>query len=144
MSVEEVKEEKEDLVMIDIDNGFHVIYREAPFERKVEREIRRVPNAPRVDYEKLKALVDWMNMKYPEEHWYLEKVQWKGIELVVMRKVFQEGTRPWVDIYFDLQNQQVYVRKIDLERRFHLTAYYLARTLGTLRIAQSHHVRTIH
>ena len=73
-----------------------------------------------------------------------EKLKTSTEELGKVKEKLKVKGKPWLPIYFDLENQKVYVEKPLWEKESKLYSYALHRCLGWLGIVTTRHVGYVH
>jgi len=105
------------------------------------------PNAKPVTLQDLENYVKNLQQKYPDKNFNLLKktINGKTYYIINKKKRIQSKKQIYdrVPIWFDLENQKIYVPKSYVTRQKRLTNYILMRTLGTLGLAKQIYVSTI-
>ena len=119
------------------DHIVEVEYREKSGKYRILYEIVPKKQPATLTEETLRNYIDRLASKYPEEGFTLEKVKMSKRTYHVMTKVGERAKFSNVPIYFDIDNQKIFVPKECVENNEKLTNYILMRTLGALGITQS-------
>lgn len=100
---------------------------------RIER--RQNPNI--VTLQKLMEYVDNLNRRYPNEKFYLKKINYKTEKLYILAKRKNKTEIGRIPIYFNLEKQAFYIEKETLQRNPKLANYIIMTTLGALGVSQS-------
>lgn len=102
----------------------------------------------KITLEKLQQYVEYLQTKYPDRHFALKTFNHHGRRLyIVTRKSYVKENgkirvvRDRIPIYFDLENQRIYVPKSYIQNNRRLTNYILMRVLGALGVAKVKYFR---
>ncbi|MEM2297602.1 MAG: hypothetical protein QXH10_09265 [Ignisphaera sp.] len=105
-----------------------------------------IQNANTVTVEDLENYVKSLQQRYPDKNFYLDKrvLNGKVFYIVTKKKRMPNGRQVYdrIPVYFDLENQKVYVPKSYVKKQRRLTNYILMRVLGALGVARQYYVRT--
>ena len=104
--------------------------------------IQRKPNPPTITETDLKTYVKRLQQMHPDKAFYLRKTTWKNKTLHILTRRKNAHPMNRIPLYFDLQNQKIYINKKDLDTNPQLTNYVLMRVLGALGITQNKYLHT--
>jgi len=118
--------------------------------RYVQRfEVVRRSDAKRISREDLEEYVERLRERYPDEDFKLGRVVFEGREYyVVSKKSYRrvDGRVRWakgrIPIYFDLEEQRVFVPISYVRKRRRLASYIVFRTLGALGVSRVRYLKT--
>ena len=98
-----------------------------------------VPKASpkKVTLDDLKEYASGLAKKYPKEGFVLKEEKVGEKTFYVITKDSANPEKPYVPIYFDLENQKFYVPKEYVEKDSKLTNYIVMRTLGALGVSRT-------
>jgi hypothetical protein len=131
------KEAPVELLEVFGDYTIEVEYREKSGKYRILYEIVPKKQPTKITEEALKSYVERLASKYPEEGFTLTKVRLGKTTYYVMTKVGERAKFSNVPIYFDIENQKIFVPKECVDNNEKLTNYILMRTLGALGVTQS-------
>lgn len=100
-------------------------------------QIEKKPNPNTITLQKLQEYVDSLNSKYPNENFYLKKINYKTEKLYLLAKKKNKSRIGRIPIYFNLEKQRFYTEIETLTENSKLANYIIMVTLGTLGVSQS-------
>jgi len=139
--------------LLEVFKDFKVIIEGASQHGRYRALFEVIPknNQSPITVEALSKYVERLQQKHPDRNFYLRHTRVGGREFyVITRKCYvtlPDGTRKRVydrvPIYFDLQNQKIYVPKSYVEKQKKLVNYIIFRTLGGLGVSRVIYLQTI-
>jgi len=88
----------------------------------------------------LEAYIERLNNKRPNKKFILEEVEVNEKKLLRVRKIYDDFQVPEIRLYFDLENQRVYIEKEQWEKERKLCLFVIVKVLGALGITTVKHV----